>query len=531
VRPCYQWYFELVDNLIDQGCTFLMLCGTPGTGKSTFYQYFFETYRLKYPEKSIYCAAFESDGHRRPGGILFRNAKDPGIKDKNGRGAQVCLFDGPGLSRVSGKQVHIVFVSPNSQMLSFCVNRVHSQVLWMPNWTSDELLFAARFLSEKGQSCPSPDEILERIRKYGPVPRVCLANNDDFEDQVERYSSGVSFIDSHNTVKNLLSINSRQTSSVVELHRFVSIVPLNDPTGIPACCRVEFGSSYLSDQVALQLNRLHDIDRHLLRDLLNGADDRAGRNAFLEWEFLHHCHEMLNRGGTFRLQRINNGEAKSAETETLVMSSSQADLFRFNSFASVTFTDQPVYAVPTGQTCPSIDGIYGDTYAFKMCVYQKGAIVSSKGIKEFAKASGKLNLLEKQPDALKLVFVVPKVVSDSYVNTLQNIDFSQNPVSEIPGIGSVTASRLLDLQPPVTTVVEFIQSYCSGRNEFKNMRFDPRVHEYMSEYMRGIQKQEDDAMDERNYGFMKRIPQYVLPIDPILHESRICSLCQKTFTV
>jgi hypothetical protein len=190
----------------------------------------------------------------------------------------------------------------------------------------------------------------------------------------------------------------------------------------------------------------------------------------------------------------------------------------------VGFQQSTFFRCVIGQNYPSIDDIYGDMYAFKMCIHQNGCVVSNKGIKEFAKACGKLDLLEKQHEALKLVFVVPQNVSLSYVI----IDFPQSAVFENSWDWICEVGRLMELQPPVTTIVEFIHSYSLGRKEFYEIKFDPEVHEYIRE----VQKQEkyvDADDDQRDYSFMKRTPQYVLVIDPIHFETRACSYCRKKF--
>ena len=63
VRDCYSKYYEYLTQLLicENKIDHITISGTPGIGKSMFYNWFFDKYRTAHRDKVIVCASFNRD--------------------------------------------------------------------------------------------------------------------------------------------------------------------------------------------------------------------------------------------------------------------------------------------------------------------------------------------------------------------------------------------------------------------------------------------------------------------------------------
>ncbi|EEY58117.1 uncharacterized protein PITG_00730 [Phytophthora infestans T30-4] len=180
VRKCYQRYYDLVlQELFTRDkrtqCVCVTVTGSPGTGKSVFYGYFFNhfTREEQYRGFTIITASFTKYSDLQDIAVFENERKEPRI---------IYLYDGP--PRISPKhQKMVCFTSPNERWLDSLYKDFSQTTLYMPLWDEDELFAAATSL--RIDSVITRAVIDKRIGLFGFVARECLSQRERFvEDRL-----------------------------------------------------------------------------------------------------------------------------------------------------------------------------------------------------------------------------------------------------------------------------------------------------------------------------------------------------------
>ncbi|KAI9989919.1 hypothetical protein PInf_020214 [Phytophthora infestans] len=176
VRECYPRYYGLVLHELftrDKRC--VTVTGSPGTGKSVFYGYFFNhfTREEQYRGFTIITASFTKYSDLQDIAVFENERKEPRI---------IYLYDGP--PRISPKhQKMVCFTSPNERWLDSLYKHFSQTTLYMPLWDEDELFAAATSL--RIDSVITRAVIDKRIGLFGFVARECLSQRERFvEDRL-----------------------------------------------------------------------------------------------------------------------------------------------------------------------------------------------------------------------------------------------------------------------------------------------------------------------------------------------------------
>jgi hypothetical protein len=214
---------------------YISVTGTPGIGKSIFYLYFLNRYRLENPGKSVIAASFSKDRKLqdcklfRPNGEVeecINNLGDFRIPRKNSLtwpkdiDCDLHLYDGPPyLNPNEGKM--IAFTSPNFLWLDSMRKESTHGKLFMPTWDLTELLAA----NEELELNIDENEIKERYDLFGGSARYCLSTSDDIvsDGKTDIYSA-LTKINGHDQLRDCLYGNADLNTVV---HRLMHYVPQN----------------------------------------------------------------------------------------------------------------------------------------------------------------------------------------------------------------------------------------------------------------------------------------------------------------
>ncbi|CAK4078992.1 unnamed protein product, partial [Aphanomyces euteiches] len=146
--------------------------GTPGIGKSTFYDYFFDRYRREHPRLAIVTASFNENQQLKKcvvfgsGGssVIWDKTDFPNIENRFPKALH--LYDGPP-SVEPARSKMVTFTSPNFAWLESMRKNIEAhRKLYMPVWELTELSDAVEMLNLK----ISFEELIERYQTFGGVP-------------------------------------------------------------------------------------------------------------------------------------------------------------------------------------------------------------------------------------------------------------------------------------------------------------------------------------------------------------------------
>ncbi|KAH9152498.1 hypothetical protein LEN26_003700, partial [Aphanomyces euteiches] len=239
VRKAYSSYYDRVLELL-QTYKYISVTGTPGIGKSIFYDYFFSRYRNEHPEAIIVTASFNKDRQLKdcvvfsPDGssMIWDNTDFPNIGKRIPNALH--LYDGPP-SVEPARSKMVTFTSPNFGWLdSMRKNAAHCE-LYMPVWELSELGDAVKVLNLE----ISDEELAERYKQFGGVPRYCLAKSARY------YRKGL--IDMQQAIEKIKTFEDVQACFEMSVplnlvvHRLLHYIPEEDPT----FATLEFGSDWI----------------------------------------------------------------------------------------------------------------------------------------------------------------------------------------------------------------------------------------------------------------------------------------------
>ena len=185
VRKCYPEYYKYITDILTKSFSpviqYISVTGTPGTGKSMFYNWFFDKYRAENPNKVIVCVSFQWQ-HRlgrcyvfEPNKAFLKYDEIPEIKNA------MYLYDNSPLKLPKYGQM-VAFVCPNDDWFNMIYAHESHRKIYMPVWEFDELIDADQCIGIG----IGPKELTARFNFFGGVPRFCLRSK-PFSEDSKRY--------------------------------------------------------------------------------------------------------------------------------------------------------------------------------------------------------------------------------------------------------------------------------------------------------------------------------------------------------
>ncbi|KAL3670266.1 hypothetical protein V7S43_004579 [Phytophthora oleae] len=127
VRECYDEYYKLVKDMLDDKDDCITVTGTPGIGKSIFYAYFFQRFRKEMKGNDMWIIAAAYRGAELNAAIGYKDNDDDAkeiLSDEEindfiraawkKKKSVILLCDGPP-NRTRGWTQTVVFTSPNER--------------------------------------------------------------------------------------------------------------------------------------------------------------------------------------------------------------------------------------------------------------------------------------------------------------------------------------------------------------------------------------------------------------------------------
>ncbi|CAK4650434.1 unnamed protein product, partial [Aphanomyces euteiches] len=406
VRKAYSSYYVRVIELL-QTYDYISVTGTPGIGKSIFYDYFFSRYRNEHPEAIIVTASFNKDrGLMKcvvfgPDGssMIWDNTDFPNIGKRIPNA--IHLYDGPPFVPPADSKM-VTFTSPNFGWLDSMRKNVEAHCeLYMPVWELGELGDAVKVLNLE----ISDEELTERYRQFGGVPRYCLAKS------ARAYRKGL--IDMEQAIEKIKTLEDVQACFEMSVplnlvvHRLLHYIPEEDPT----FATLEFGSDWIGIRVYNQLAVKLSQERAKLMKWLDGAGKASTFNG---WLFENLVHEKFLEGDTFKYAQLD--EPKQEKSLTINKTMGHYERFATNFTLEMVF--QNVYQIPISQTFKSIDSFIHLDHTLLLFQITKSMNhpVDCAGLVELFAKLELVDKIKQNPRFAQLIFVVPQGMGGSYKN-------------------------------------------------------------------------------------------------------------------
>jgi hypothetical protein len=514
-RKCYE---EMYDKIIEKMqlkleyeeradpimCTAVF--GTPGIGKSIFEFYFFNRYITEHPDHVILLSSWKNLSVLQY--YLYNEKQSKRFKEVNKLVSDVDLHLCDGAPNSNFLDPTVCFTSPNFTFFDKIIGKdSRAWEIVMPNWSFDEI-FDANDELELG--LPEA-ELFKRFEDYGPVPRVVLSRNaDHFSRQKTRIENGLNKINSWRQVAPYFEVSLEKYQGAEDIvHRLFKI----EPDANPRKFRIEFASHELAEQIRIRLGGISALDRKQLYDWLGSSGLASSFRGFMYEEF---CHSCLANGVTLMRRKIEEEKF----TDSLVIGQSSEP--RFSKLADVSVQSLG-YHVPVFRFLQSIDSILHQRFVdpsgdsrllimiFQMTIQESGHPMDADGIVKYLEAAGIYDVVEKNPQAISINFVIPSSLDKCYTSpqTIEGIrskDVSMVPhdVNGLYGFGGYgfrkrSVERIVAMG--ITTVADLKSMFHSNEDLFSFERV--RLRRLFSDM---------DAIP-RNLDFLLSIPQYVIHMD------------------
>ena len=460
VRDCYKEYFKLINEIMPVKFDYITICGTPGIGKSVFYNYFFRRYRIRYPETTVVTASFTSK-RKMKGCLEFKPGSEEGeVKTEIPKIPNAMyLYDGvPEMEPSVAKMV--CFCSPNEGWLKVMSKFEGHTALYMPTWEYEELQRA----NEVCGFNILEDELESRFRFFGGVARFCLCNSDSHSKQAESKTKAAIKKVSRNS--DLVKIFDNVSQVPAMSHRVFHLKPVNCSfTKRPEYYQVSFGSEEIGILVLENIMQHEELDSEKFKNMLK---DSVEASFFVGQLFEYRCKRELKRGFKMEIRGMDDDSTELIELKS-------------GDFVSL------------HNKFPAIDGYHfvRDTNILLMfqITMNYNHPIKVIGIRKLLKS---LELDERFNDIkVKLVFVVASGMNGYTTQEYEGDAF----VSMSSRIESVFGRkhRLISENGPYKTVGELIES----KSEVENI---------VSARKKAIKVLNDE---EQLHRFIKSIPQYV----------------------
>ena len=217
VRECFPEYYQYVKDILASkaGINYISITGTPGNGKSMFYNWFFEKYRAENPNKVIVCASFHWL-HKFESCYVFEPNKAPVEYDEIPEIKNAMYFYDNSPLKLPKYGQMVAFACPNDDWFRSIRSRKNHMKLYMPVWEFDELLDAIECLGIR----IGPKELTSRFNSFGGVPRYCLCDGHYYHQSKRRLFIGLNAL-----VWDYRAIRENLSSSSELCHKIFHQVP------------------------------------------------------------------------------------------------------------------------------------------------------------------------------------------------------------------------------------------------------------------------------------------------------------------
>jgi hypothetical protein len=497
----------MIIKLLDGEHDYISVTGTPGIGKSVFYDYFFTRYRAERSNIPIVAASFTKQRHVLKC-VVFEpgHTGQPSIKDSVyfvpiARSDAIHLYDGPPEVQPPNSKM-VAFTSPNYDWLDSIRKESRHCRLYMPVWEYGELFEAMDLL---GLKC---DNLEERYLRFGGIARYCLASSDIF------YRQGCEdlavWVERINSVADLQSCFEMRRDFNEITHRLMHYVP-EDP---PLFATLKIASK----EIAVMLKNRLDIKLSNERTKLFYWLEGAGRaSAFAGWLFENYAHERFLKGGSFDIRSLSD----PYETQSLEVGPNIGHYKEFENDLTLEMVFHNIYHMPKSQSFRSIDAFIKRTDS-SLLLFQitRSARhpINAAGLVELFYRLDMLDVIRERPSTALFIFVVPAgmgpnfkiqgFADEDYWGRVTSDNLEQLDVDIIPQIGTKKRKKLHELG--IRNCAHLVDAY---QKQSPDVSF---VANAVAEYI-------NQRQQLQNLSFLRKIPQYVLELDLSKQDSNLNS--------
>jgi hypothetical protein len=371
------------------------------------------------------------------------------------------LYDGPPEIEPSDNKM-VCFTSPNYSWLDGMVKAPNHIPLYLPVWTLQEL-WEANELLELGIDYWT---IEERFLLFGGSARYCLTLDVDFyTNGVEEITRKANSIESFREIKECLEKKADKADVSHQIFHYVSLISRN---GFPRFFDLVFCSVSIARIVDKSILDKSESKRNELVHWLKATNKSA---TLLGWLFEGYANQTFNAGGTFVLKSLDSDEQCTLDLK-------EGD-----------------YKPAPTDTYESIDG-YFFPYIFQITRNYHHP-VNAKGIENHCELFKVPN-----PQALKLVFVVPKGMSDYKKQAIVDESTTEGILSDISKIAGIGPAGTRELNAINIRTVQDLKNAIENSKDPKLLRFKPKLESFL--------KFLDSSLDRK---LLQNIPQYVLELE------------------
>lgn len=244
IRFCHDFYYEAILTKLAEGDKCVSLTGTPGIGKSVFYQDFFRRYRRDNPEHRALAAAYNKNGELKQARVYHPNEGIVNLGEMpkyNEHECDIYLIDGAPKTEPTAVQAAVIFTSPKEDWFDQMRKYPNHGVMYFLNWTFPELQLANKALNLEIKD----SALWERYLVFGGTARYTLSRKQEFVNQgLKDLNDGLKKIGSFEQLKKCFD-KQKEMKDVV--HRLMTYVP-NDPNNLSEAPMV-FASRHTSRMV------------------------------------------------------------------------------------------------------------------------------------------------------------------------------------------------------------------------------------------------------------------------------------------
>ena len=429
VRECYPVYYKYIIDIFTlpkiRIVKFISITGTPGIGKSMFYNWFFDKYRVENPTEVIVCASFDREREFQncvvfePGKVPVRHCRTiPEIEDA------MYLYDGPPRGTPpTGRMV--AFVSPNDDWFRNVDKRNFHMKLYMKVWSLAELQEADTCLELEIGS----DELASRYYFFGGLARYCLADKDTVRDAKSDFMAKfTNSLATENSIERIYEGGSSQMCHRVFHYEPVDVVAETEgmPNLLPRDKRVFPGSNYIIEELK-NLNEIAGDVRKLKFIMMLRHDPSCASilGLFFESDGNKFIMYTGNEEGTeLTVMKVISCKGKNSESEDLDLEISRTEYY------------------PSPPNWPAVDAYAykegGDYLILFQATLQAYHDIKAKGIMDhiiwMEKEKNIQNLKERISNgeiSLIFVFLIPEGSLDYTERPIQSPSSSQETLDEM----------------------------------------------------------------------------------------------------
>ncbi|KAK1941314.1 hypothetical protein P3T76_007180 [Phytophthora citrophthora] len=469
VWKCYDEYYTLVKNMLDDKKRFITVTGTPGIGKSIFYAYFFQRFReemKKLGRNDTWIIAAAYNGGEILRALAFKDHNDKGVRLRKEDTIDDFLeeADQEKKKRLRDGVQTVVFTSPNDSWMRRVKN--DNCTLYMPLWTLTELQKAAEELAlqrrDEDKAYITSDVIKKRFYTFGGAARECFLLTEKLVNEKRNYLlTRIGYLANLEDVRTLLRRN--ETAEVC--HRLLQFEAEHGDL-----IKTDLASPFVAQELERRIFEMVDGKREELLKCLQVIPKGVTLGG---WMFEMEVHETLGRGCKLQLRPLpsnskvsKRGEHTQALTfQDLTIEMGETDELALKNLSAQNATLGP-YHKPESEQFESIDGFYipkmepgkGSDETQRMLIdwnanpknrltlfqttIAKNHPVNASGIINVLDKLGLVEAVKAHPERVALVFIVKKAeIAANYQRQKIRPERHDNLIS-VPHIGPVTVGKL-----------------------------------------------------------------------------------------